>query len=186
MELDSRLFGVTRPPPLKLEPKWRPVEDVELKDFSIYDDDVEPFVIKCDRFEYKNKAQIKLDEEIEAAMAEYDKRRRNLSPFDAIAPPAIAGLAGGIRPIDITKNRTLLTCLSKLALDDYNHKNQDSNYEFVDLVKSTRKLVTGGMYFITFKAKANDDATTNPDTIFQAQVWNKRSAPEVKSCAIKT
>lgn len=91
-------------PELKLDPKWRPVEDVELKDLSIDDDDIEPFVIKCDRFEYKNKAQIKLDEEIEAAMAEYDKRHRNLSPFDAIAPPAIASLAGGIRPIDITKN----------------------------------------------------------------------------------
>jgi len=117
MELDSRLFGVTRPKSelqseMKLEPKWKPIEDVELKDFSIYDDDVEPFVIKCDRFEYKNKARIKLEEEIEAAVAEYDKRRRNLSPFDAIAPPAIAGLAGGIRPINITENRPLLPRLS--------------------------------------------------------------------------
>lgn len=81
-------------PELKLDPKWRPVEDVELKDLSIDDDDIEPFVIKCDRFEYKNKAQIKLDEEIEAAMAEYDKRHRH------------------------NKKRTLLTHLSKLAFDD--------------------------------------------------------------------
>lgn len=136
-----------------MDPKWRPVEDVELKDLSIDDDDIEPFVIKCDRFEYKNKAQIKLDEEIEAAMAEYDKRHRNLSPFDAIAPPAIAGLAGGIRPIDITKN-------AHFSLTSPN---------LLSTTRIIRIRIRWNVFHYPFKAKAKAkaiDATTNPETNF--------------------
>ena len=33
----------------------------------------------CDKFEYRNKTQRKLDEEIEVAMAEYSKRSHDLT-----------------------------------------------------------------------------------------------------------
>jgi hypothetical protein len=45
----------------------------------VHDDDIEPLIFKCDRFEYRNKAQIQKDKEIKVAMAEYKQLRRGLS-----------------------------------------------------------------------------------------------------------
>lgn len=50
-----------------------------MSDFSMYDDDPEPFMFMGRHFVYKNKAQIKLDEEIKIAMDDYRERSRNLS-----------------------------------------------------------------------------------------------------------
>jgi len=94
--MHTPLFGVNRPAPescderVKWEPEPKPkskkyeweskrVEDLEMSDFSMYDDDIEPFMFICKRFIYKNKAQIQKDKEIEVAMAEYDECSRNLS-----------------------------------------------------------------------------------------------------------
>ncbi|MCH87216.1 hypothetical protein A2U01_0008082, partial [Trifolium medium] len=119
IECDTRFFGVIRPPPESLEergkrlksepepepepkPKRKPepkplpvwetkaIEDLKLSDFSMYDDDIKPFMFMCVNFTYRNKAQIKKDMEIEAAIADYKHRSRNLSVFDAIPPPKIA------------------------------------------------------------------------------------------------
>ncbi|XP_058781681.1 uncharacterized protein LOC131655904 [Vicia villosa] len=148
------------------------------------------------RSEYKKKAQIRKEqfrikarireEKIRNAMANYKRRSENLTPFDAIASPAIAHLGGGVSPISINANRSILTRLSKIALEKYNaDNNQDPKFVFDELVKSTLACCSGGMYYITFKAK--QCASNNPATIFQAKVWNKRPGPpEVMSCAIKT
>lgn len=89
-------LGLEPQPELGLEPKLEPKPKSEplewyhvlnskqrkalkMSDFSMYDDDPEPFVFMCRRFVYKNKAQIKLDEEIKVAMDDYRERSRNLS-----------------------------------------------------------------------------------------------------------
>jgi len=74
-------------PELPSEPKrplqyvWesKRVKDLEISDCSVHDDDIEPLIFKCDRFEYRNKAQIKKDKEIKVAMDEYNQLRRGLS-----------------------------------------------------------------------------------------------------------
>jgi hypothetical protein len=48
-------------------------------DFSIYDDLDYPYLFGCSRFTYRNKAQIKKDEQIAVAMVAYRKRSRNLT-----------------------------------------------------------------------------------------------------------
>jgi hypothetical protein len=48
-------------------------------DFSIYDDLDYPYMFMCSHFVYRNKVQIKKNEEIRVAMAEHRKRSRNLT-----------------------------------------------------------------------------------------------------------
>jgi hypothetical protein len=62
-------------------PIWesKAIKDLKLSDFSIYDDDIKPFMFMCGYFTYRNKAQIKKDMEIDAAIADYKHRSRNLS-----------------------------------------------------------------------------------------------------------
>jgi hypothetical protein len=85
------------PPELKLEPELAPelksqpkrrekyewelkrFEDLEISDFSMYDDDIKPFMFMCGRFTYKNKAQIQQDKDIRIARAKHRRRSRNLS-----------------------------------------------------------------------------------------------------------
>src|ERR1051325_2430530 len=65
---------------LEMEP-WqlkRP-EDLVPSDFSMYDNDPEPFFIAARSFVYKNNAQIEKEKQIEIAMADYRQRSRNLS-----------------------------------------------------------------------------------------------------------
>ncbi|XP_004510883.1 uncharacterized protein [Cicer arietinum] len=163
-----------------------PVEDLKESDFRRrYEDDPKAFAFVCPRFQYKNKAQINLEKDIE----EYKRLSRNLSPYDAIPLPLNSGLCGNTkaRPTSLTYHRPLLTHLSKLALDMYNADNQGANFEFDDLVKATRRPISGGIYYITFQAK---DATTTssnfPAKTFQAQVGNmKPGPPVVESCSIK-
>lgn len=86
---DTCLFGVIRPAPdscdergkrqLKYVWESKRVKDLEISDCSVHDDDIEPLIFKCDRFEYRNKAQIQKDKEIKVAMAEYKQLRRGLS-----------------------------------------------------------------------------------------------------------
>lgn len=194
------------PPELKLEPELAPelksqpkqrqkyewelkrFEDLVISDFSVYDDDIKPFVFKCVRFTYKNKAQIKKDKEIRVARAKHKRRSRNLSPFDAITPPRKAEICYGVIPLSITDDlRLKLTPLCKLALEQYNAKNQGANFVLADIVKTTWR--PGGIYYITFQAQKQEqeDPSDRPVIIFQAHVWNKRPGPpEVVSCAIKT
>lgn len=173
---------------MKLEPKapWecKRMEDLEESDFSIYDDYSEPYMFACKRFVYKNKATI----EQEKAIAEYEERSRNLSPYDAIAPPPNSRLCGGVRPFLITDDlRPRLINLCTLALEKYNADNQGANFVFDDLVKTTGKLVCGVIFYITFKAK---DASNGAAQTFQAQVWDtmlpkNAKPPVVDSCSIK-
>ena len=75
------------PPELKSQPKRREkyewelkrFEDLEISDFSMYDDDPKPFMFLSRRFTYKNKAQIQQDKEIRIARAKHKKLSRNLS-----------------------------------------------------------------------------------------------------------
>ncbi|XP_058781669.1 uncharacterized protein LOC131655886 [Vicia villosa] len=172
------------------KPKWtrvwesKRVEDMELSDFSMYDDDIEPFMFSCARFLYKNKAQIIKDEQINVAMDEYEERRRNLSAFDAIASPEIAGLCGGLVPLPITDDRRVsLTPLCMLALDTYNAENQGANFVLTDVVNTTWK--PSGVYSINFQAQ--DISSNTSATTFQAKVLKKRVGPhQVLSCAIQT
>ncbi|RHN69088.1 hypothetical protein MtrunA17_Chr3g0120961 [Medicago truncatula] len=184
---DTCLFGVIRPAPdscdergkrqLKYVWESKRVKDLEISDCFVHDDDIKPLIFKCDRFEYRNKAQIQKDKEIKVAMAEYKQLRRGLSNFDAIAPPRIAGLVGCIVPIPINDDlRLQLTPLWEAALG--------AKFVLADIVKTTWR--PGGMYYITFQAKEQDPPNRRPVTTFQAQFWKRRPEPEVISRAIKT
>lgn len=193
-ELPSELKSEPElPPELKSQPKQREkyeweskrVEDLEMSDFSMFDDDIEPFMFICARFIYKNKAQIQKDKEIEVAMAEYRECSRNLSVFDAIPVPKISGKCGGVGPLPMTDDRRLrLTPACHLALDHYNAENQGPNFVFVDVVKTTYR--PGGFYYITFQAQ--EEIPNSPVIAFQAEVRIWRTDPPIiiKSCAIKT
>ncbi|XP_058753950.1 uncharacterized protein LOC131627134 isoform X1 [Vicia villosa] len=112
------------------ESEWEPepwslkrIEDLVESDFYMYNDDSNPYLFSCSRFEYKNKAQIKKEEQVEKAVAEYEERSRNLTPFDAIPVPPLANIFGNNwpKPITITDDvRPLLIHLSNLALEIYN------------------------------------------------------------------
>ncbi|GAU34289.1 hypothetical protein TSUD_19940 [Trifolium subterraneum] len=177
---------VKRKPEPEPLPIWetKAIEDLKLSDFSMYDDDTDPFMFMCVHFTYRNKAQIKKDIETAAAVADYKHRSRNLSVFDAITPPKIDGRCWDAVPLSMTEaSRLTLTPLCKLALDKYNAENQDANFMFLDIVKTTWSAV--GMYYMTFQAQ--NDSPNCPATTFQAQVFRKRTGPhEVISCCIKT
>jgi hypothetical protein len=57
----------------------KPAKDLKASDFSMFDDDPEPFMFERGHFVYKNDAFIKEQQEIKAAMAEYRRLSRNLS-----------------------------------------------------------------------------------------------------------
>jgi hypothetical protein len=57
----------------------KPSKDLKASDFSMFEDDPEPFMYMRDRFMYMNKAFIKQEEEIQVAMADYRDRSRNLT-----------------------------------------------------------------------------------------------------------
>ncbi|XP_058781665.1 uncharacterized protein LOC131655883 [Vicia villosa] len=158
-------------------------EDLVPSDFSMYDDDPKPFHIYTRSFVYKNEAQVEKEKQIKIAMADYRERSRNLSRFDAIAPPKIAELCGSIIPLPIDDDlRLVLTPLCNVALEKYNDDNQDANFVLTDIVKTTWS--PGGMYYITFQAQ---DPSNTHATTFQAQVHQMcRGPPKVISCAIKT
>ncbi|XP_058781663.1 uncharacterized protein LOC131655880 isoform X2 [Vicia villosa] len=148
-------------------------EDLVLSDFSMYDDDPKPFKIYTRSFVYKNEAQVEKEKQIKIAMADYRKRSRNLSRFDAIAPPKIAELCSSIIPLPIDDDLRLeLTPLCNVALEKYNDDNQTT-------------WRPGGMYYITFQAQ---DPSNTHATTFQAQVHKMCRGPphKVISCAIKT
>jgi hypothetical protein len=57
----------------------KPAKDLKASDFSMFDDDPEPFMFERGHFVYKNDAFIKQQQEIKVAMAEYRRLSRNLS-----------------------------------------------------------------------------------------------------------
>ncbi|XP_058755613.1 uncharacterized protein LOC131628816 [Vicia villosa] len=120
-------------------PKWdyrtKPFKDLVYEDFSSrYDDHPQPYIFGCARFVYRNKAQIKIDEEEAKALADYLRDSANISPFDAIPVPPLANKCGNNFPRPITTTmtddcRALLIQLSKLALTKFNDENnQVINY----------------------------------------------------------
>ncbi|GAU51471.1 hypothetical protein TSUD_331030 [Trifolium subterraneum] len=215
MELDTAKHGVVRPPPesyeeigkrLKQEPEpelnlgpeveqtrpptydWesKPAEDLKESDFSMFDDDPEPFMFQRDHFMYQNKAFIKEQQEIRVAMAEYRKLSRNLSRFDAIPLPEKKDLSAKVVPLDITDELRLdLTPLCELALNKYNVEHEGSNFAFLNIVKTTWR--PGGIYYITFQAKEREDPSNSSVTIFQAHVhkFPGDGPHKVISCDIK-
>ncbi|XP_045816685.1 uncharacterized protein LOC123909814 isoform X2 [Trifolium pratense] len=134
-EPKSELEPEPKPKPeRKPKPAWelKRVNDLTLSDFSMYDDDIKPFGFMCAKFYYRNKAQIQKDNEYEAAIADYKKRSRGLSVYDAITPPRIAqyGKCWVAVPLDLNENRLRrLIPLCKLALDKYNADNQAQVWE---------------------------------------------------------
>ncbi|KAK2447741.1 hypothetical protein QL285_007070 [Trifolium repens] len=164
------------------------VKDLTPSDFSMYDDAEKPFRFACTRFVYRNKAMIKKEKEIKAASADHIKRSRNLSPFDAITPPKITmefGRTWVAVPLDMTDDRRdRLIPFCKAALDKFNADNQDANFVFLDVVKTTWR--PGGVYYITFQAQAQDDPPNCSVATFQAMVMKVGIGPlVVKSCDIK-
>lgn len=86
-------------------------------------------------------------------------------PFDAIPVPTLANVCGNNfpRPFHITDDRrSLFIDLSKLALEKYNHDNQGTKYEFVDLVKATKRRIPLTTYYITFEAKDHHTHHVHP------------------------
>ncbi|WJX39304.1 hypothetical protein P8452_26858 [Trifolium repens] len=131
-ELDSR-------PRLNWDWVSKREKDVELSDFSSFENHPTPFCYICPRFVYKNKAHKDEEEEREKALHEYKERSRNVTPFDAIpVPPKIQIMASNFpKPIGITndEDHAFLTELSLIALAQYN-ADQGSNYDFDGLVKA--------------------------------------------------
>lgn len=165
--------------------KQKPVEDL-VKYFSKYDDSEFPYYGKRGNFEYKNEAYRMLEAQIQI----YKEKSRNLSNYDAIAPPPRSMITGAIVPLHISDDvRPTLESLSKLALDYYhaNNNNQGPTFVFHGLVKCTHALINGRIYYITFTAKAEQDPSDSPDiTTFQAEVCSERDKqPVVNECAIK-
>ncbi|WJX92143.1 hypothetical protein P8452_73826 [Trifolium repens] len=128
-----------------------------------------------------------------------------LGPYDAVPRPRNTMIVGGfpIVPIDINeRNRPELIELSKIALDHYNNKREDtcgSSFEFHDLVKCTfwahfcaslidSPVLKPSEYYITFQAKAkgNEDPSHSPPAIktFQAKLVLEKP-PVVEECHIK-
>ncbi|XP_058766053.1 uncharacterized protein LOC131639587 [Vicia villosa] len=187
LESDSSSESDTEP---GSKPKRRVIYDWELKrpedlvasDFSMYEDDPKPFAMVSGRFEYKNKAWIEREKQIKIAMADYTERSRNLSLFDAIAPPEIANICGGVIPLTIDDElRGDLIPLCNAALEIYN-TDKGSNFVLTDIVRTTWRA--GGMYYITFQAQ---DTPNSPHITFQAHVRLMLVGPhKVYSCAIKT
>ncbi|KAK2443076.1 hypothetical protein QL285_014214 [Trifolium repens] len=69
-------------------------KDLEISDFSSYDNDPVPFCYVCPRFKYINEAMRRQEEERQKALAQYRDLSRNLTPFDAIpVPPKIKIMA---------------------------------------------------------------------------------------------
>ncbi|KAI5406513.1 hypothetical protein KIW84_053015 [Lathyrus oleraceus] len=181
-------------------PYWdyttKPYEDLVYEDFSSrFDNNPIPFRFRCSRFYYRNKAQIKKDDEEAKAVAEYLRDSANISPFDAIPVPPLANVSANNFPKPITTMnddaRTCLTELSKLSLKTYNN-DQGSDYQFHNLVKACRCHTPFITYYITFEAKdaaTHVDPFNSPIITFQAQVWKrftKDGPPIVDSCSIKT
>ncbi|WJX39315.1 hypothetical protein P8452_26869 [Trifolium repens] len=165
----------------------KPAKDLKASDFSMFDDDPEPFMFERGHFVYKNDAFIKQQQEIKVAMAEYRRLSRNLSPFDAIPLPEKKDLSAQISPLDMTDERRIkLTPFCELALNKYNHENQGSNFEFLNIVKTTWS--PGGIYYVTFQAREREDPSNTSATIFQAHVQKLPGDGPLKvfSCAIKT
>lgn len=165
-------------------------EDPKLSDFSIYDDDDEPYIYMCDKFVYKNKLMKKLEE----ADNEHLERSRGLSVYDVLPRPPRTLLCGGTQPLFITdEDRPTLDELSLLALEYYNGKNnnQAPTFEFHQVVKCTYDvgIADGNMFYITFQAKprSKEDTSDSPAlTTFQAQVWDgDDKSRNVIKCAIK-
>ncbi|XP_058745241.1 uncharacterized protein LOC131617988 isoform X1 [Vicia villosa] len=99
------------------------------------------------------------------ARAEYERIARNLSVYDFTLYP-LPGYFGGAVPVVIDKSiRPRLIKFCRIALKKFNnHKNQGPEFDFHDLVKSTR---THTMFYITFTAARKQDAFS---TIFRTKV----------------
>ncbi|XP_058772259.1 uncharacterized protein LOC131646134 [Vicia villosa] len=107
------------------------------------------------------------------------KRGYKRKEFDFIDHPARRFLGGGVGPLSITEEyRPLLVNLSVIALKKYNDDNKEKEFVFEDLVKSTYGVCAGGMYYITFKAKAKEeDGSNTPSITFQGKVWKRLNGP---------
>jgi hypothetical protein len=128
-------------------------KDVELSDFSSFENHPTPFCYICPRFVYKNKAHKDEEEEREKALHEYKERSRNLTVCICFSrslnfasftllisvcfctalrcyPPKIQIMASNFpKPIGITndEDHVFLTELSLIALAQYN-ADQVPNY----------------------------------------------------------
>ncbi|XP_058752071.1 uncharacterized protein LOC131625196 [Vicia villosa] len=171
----------------RLKSEWKHVEDdlVERgtppKSDSTYN--------KQNRNSRKKQFVADRKKQFRANMAARRKHRksRNLSEYDAVYPPLILPPLlrpiGGIGPYSIDGvNSGRIAGYCKTALKEFNECNhQDPKFDFDGLVKATHRLPT--TYFITFKAKKQDDASP---TIFQTNIKGKFDRSfEVISCAIK-
>ncbi|WJX33240.1 hypothetical protein P8452_21462 [Trifolium repens] len=177
----------------KLEWDWKSHTLEEVKE--MYENEPYPYFVACTRFVFKNRLQREQEEAHQKALAEYLHMSRGISPYDAIPVPSDVNYAinNFTRPLYITEERRPgLTRLSKLALDDYNTKNQDKHqYEFAELVKVTHKRLPLGTFYITFTAKPKDATGVDPPncdaTTFQAHVVdNITGDPDIEYCSIKT
>ncbi|GAU17505.1 hypothetical protein TSUD_340480 [Trifolium subterraneum] len=160
---------------------------------EMYENEPYPWFCACSRFSYMNKIKREEEEAAIKAAAEHLQMSRGISPYDAIPVPSDANFAinNFTRPLYLTQERRdRVTRLSKLALKDYNTKNQDVEYEFAELEKVTHKRIPLGTYYITFKAKPKDATDVAPSnssaTTFQAHVVaNITGDVDIKNCSIK-
>lgn len=99
--------------------------------------------------------------------------------FDITVHPGTSSMAG-IEPLQhhLTnpKRKQEYTELCKLAIDDFNSKNDDNKkYTFKELVTVNASHAAGTWYYLTFKARDTTvDADSDADALksFQALVWN--------------
>ncbi|CAK9155908.1 unnamed protein product [Ilex paraguariensis] len=95
---------------------------------------------------------------------------------------------GIIMPIVNLQKGSLLhqdvTVCSILAIDTYN-KDNDTTYQFTEVIKVNTYVCSGVMFFITFKAQdAAADGDDSPK-IFQARVHRGITENKVKLCRLK-
>ncbi|GMI67079.1 hypothetical protein like AT1G63190 [Hibiscus trionum] len=93
---------------------------------------------------------------------------------------------GMIIPIDVNYIEELPS-YAVMAVDDYNRQNH-TNFKFVELLKGNARVVSGVVYYITFKV---EDANTGTAETFQTRVWQKirgrngEDRFEIQECRIK-
>ncbi|KAK8521922.1 hypothetical protein V6N13_021991 [Hibiscus sabdariffa] len=98
----------------------------------------------------------------------------------------VSNLCGMIHPITVNRWEDLPS-YAEMAVDHYNEHNH-TNFKVVELLKANIGVVSGFMFYITFKV---EESNTGKTETFQARVWSKIRGPngedrvEIIQCRIK-
>ncbi|KAK8521917.1 hypothetical protein V6N13_021985 [Hibiscus sabdariffa] len=116
--------------------------------------------------------------------ARYEKEVSSSRGYDVGVYDCLS--CGLITPIDVDCLEELPS-YAKMAVDYYNGHNH-TNFKFVELVKVNSRVVSGILFYLTFKV---EDADNEKTETFQARVWSKirgkngEDMVEIEECRIK-